>query len=119
MGSLMSGITTDIPHLYVFFPPVPTFSVFVGVRCPLPVVMERRMATWNVGYLADGSVPIPVALWQQLVHQSGLYDLELDTSALSPEECAAVIRQRLSDDISGTAFQRLTDRTTSGSCDPS
>ena len=86
------------------------FSVlFVGVRCPVPVVMERRIATWKVGYQEDGSVPKPVTLWQESVHLPGIYDLELDTSALSAEECAAVILQRLEDGIPGTAFQRLAD----------
>src|SRR6266487_2344533 len=31
--------------------------LFVGVRCPLEVVMQRRRATWPVGTADDGSVP--------------------------------------------------------------
>jgi hypothetical protein len=32
-------------------------------------------------------------LWQQAVHVPGIYDLEVDTSVLSPEQCADVIHQ--------------------------
>jgi chloramphenicol 3-O phosphotransferase len=81
--------------------------LFVGVRCPIEIVMERRLATWHVGYTADGMVPKPVSLWQQLVHLPGIYDLEVDTSVLTPEECANLIRQRLEDGPPPTAFQRI------------
>jgi chloramphenicol 3-O phosphotransferase len=81
--------------------------LFVGVRCPLAVIMERRIATWHAGYADDGSVPAPVRLWQEAVHDPGIYDLEVDTSLLSPEECAAAIRQRLDDGPLPSAFHRL------------
>lgn len=82
--------------------------LFVGVRCPIEIVMERRRATgWNVDIAADAPVPSPVRLWQQEVHLPGMYDLEVDTSVLSPEACAAVIRQHLSHGAAPTAFQRL------------
>lgn len=68
---------------------------FIGVCCPIEIVIERRINTWNVGYNSDGKVPEPVALWQQLVHDPGIYDLEVDTSILSPEECAKLIQERL------------------------
>src|SRR6184192_3102227 len=53
--------------------------LFVGVRCPIEVIMQRRLATWHAGYTDDGSVPQPVSLWQQAVHLPGIYDLEVDT----------------------------------------
>ncbi len=81
--------------------------LFVGVRCPLAVVMDRRRATWGVDTAANGVVPQAVRLWQQAVHVPGIYDLEVDTSVLNAEECAAVIRQRLADGPLPTAFQRL------------
>jgi chloramphenicol 3-O phosphotransferase len=80
---------------------------FVGVRCPIEIIMERRIDTWNVGYTPDGKVPKPVSLWQHLVHVPGIYDLEIDTSVLTPEECAKLIQQRLEDGPSPTAFQRI------------
>jgi chloramphenicol 3-O phosphotransferase len=79
----------------------------VGVRCPLPVVMERRRATWDTGNTADDSVPAPVRRWQDAVHHPGMYDLEVDTSLLSPAECANAIRQRLRNGPPPSAFQHL------------
>lgn len=81
--------------------------LFVGVRCPLEVLMERRKMTWNIGYAEDGSVPKPVMLWQEAVHTPGIYDLELDTSLLDPIECAKAIRARLETDSSMLAFARI------------
>jgi chloramphenicol 3-O phosphotransferase len=86
--------------------------LFVGVRCPIEVIMERRRATWPVGNTGDGSVPKAVSLWQQTVHAPGIYDLEVDTSELSPEECAEVIRQRLENGPPPSAFQRLASMST-------
>src|SRR2546423_4279779 len=87
--------------------------LFVGVRCPIDVVMERRNAG-QVGRedeYAVGSeiepIPRPVALWQEAVHIPGIYDLEVDTSRQSPEECADAIRRRLDDGPPPSAFPRL------------
>lgn len=88
--------------------------LFVGIRCPVEVVMERRKAgdaTREGEYLAgspDMPVPHPVLLWQSAVHTPGIYDLEVDTSLLSPAECAEAIRRRLATGVEPpTAFQRL------------
>jgi chloramphenicol 3-O phosphotransferase len=71
--------------------------LFVGVRCPIEVIMQRRDS--------DGlPVPAPVRRWQVEVHRPGIYDLEIDTSTLSPEQSAALIRARLRDGPPGTAF---------------
>lgn len=80
---------------------------FVGVRCPLEVVLQRRRDTWQESLADDSSVLQAVRLWQQAVHVPGIYDLEVDTSVLSSEECADVIRQRLADGPPPAAFQRL------------
>lgn len=80
-------------------------SLFVGVRCPLDVIMARRRV--SDGYAAaspEKPVPAPVLRWQDEVHRHGIYDLEVDTSMLSPEECAAVIRERIVSGPPGTAF---------------
>jgi chloramphenicol 3-O phosphotransferase len=81
-------------------------AYLVGVRCPLEVVLERRRATWGPESAGSGGdVPPPILLWQELVHVPGIYDLEVDTSALSPEECAKAIRNRL--DESPRAFAAI------------
>lgn len=81
---------------------------FVGVRCPIEVIMERRN-TGDGNYLRGtpgDPVPAPIAAWQREVHIPGIYDLEVDTSLLAPEQCAGAIRARLA---SGDppAFRRL------------
>ncbi|MEH1784211.1 hypothetical protein [Nostoc sp.] len=82
--------------------------LFVGVRCPIEIIMERRQKTgWKVGSTADFPIPHPVQLWQREVHIPGIYDLEVDTSLLSPGACAEVIRQHLADSPAPSAFQRL------------
>ena len=83
--------------------------LFVGIRCPLNVIMERRIATWDNSYYEDGSVPKPIVLWQKSVHLPGIYDLEIDTSVLSPKECADLIRKKLEENPLNTAFKLLTD----------
>ena len=82
--------------------------LFVGVRCPLETIMERRRNTgWATGSPPEAPVPKPVRLWQREVHIPGTYDLEVDTSVLSPEACAAAIRQRLDHGPPPSAFQRI------------
>ena len=49
----------------------------------------------------------PCAGGRDEVHVPGVYDLEVDTSVTSPEECADAIRRLLVDMASPTAFERL------------
>ena len=92
--------------------------LFVGVRCPIDVIMARR----NAGQpgrehdYATGSasepVPAPVLRWQNAVHAPGVYDLEVDTSTQGADECAVAIRRRLETGAPGSAFARLADERT-------
>lgn len=89
-------------------------ALFVGVRCPLDVIVARRREAQpgREGlYLATAAgepVPPPVLAWQREVHRPGLYDLEVDTSALSPEACADLIGRALVEGQGGpSAFERL------------
>ena len=71
-------------------------ALLVGVRCPLEVILARRRATgWDTGRAPGDPVPPPILRWQTEVHIPGIYDLEVDTSVLTPAECAAVIRRRM------------------------
>ena len=76
-------------------------ALLVGVRCPIEEIMRRRDAgqPGRKGRYAtsgpDGEIPDPVLRWQHHVHQPGIYDLEIDTSALTPQAAAATIRTRL------------------------
>ncbi len=88
-------------------------ALLVGVRCPVDVIVARRDAAPDEGErryatsAPDGSVPEVVHRWQRAVHTPGTYDLEVDTSVLSPAESAETIRRRLFDGPPPTAFQRI------------
>jgi chloramphenicol 3-O phosphotransferase len=75
--------------------------LLVGVRCPVEVIMERRVAApWHgdghdLERGGDGTIPEPVARWQRQVHLPGVYDLEVDTSVDSAVACAELIGRRL------------------------
>lgn len=77
-------------------------ALFVGVRCPVDVVMQRRSVTWG----SAGEVE-RVRLWDRAVHTPGIYDIEVDTSTRSPEQCADRIRDRLVNGPDPSALRRL------------
>jgi chloramphenicol 3-O phosphotransferase len=87
--------------------------VFVGVRCPVDVIMQRRdagQAGREEVYEAsppDGAIPEPVLRWQEEVHRPGIYDLEVDTSVMTPAQCAETIRRRLERGPAPSAFRQL------------
>jgi chloramphenicol 3-O phosphotransferase len=80
------------------FSELPAF--FVGVRCPLQVLeqreKERRNRTWGQAKAQFG-----------VVHAHELYDVEVDTSISSPEECARQIKARIESGRPPGAFKRL------------
>jgi chloramphenicol 3-O phosphotransferase len=65
--------------------------LWVGVTCPLDMIMARRNADTSGSYAAGKSVPAPVRRWQEEVHAGKRYDLEVDTSRTAPAEAAAMI----------------------------
>lgn len=84
--------------------------LFVGVRCDLETIMQRRRSAGAQMYVtaAEGEpVPEPVLRWQNEVHAHWTYDLEVDTSAHTADECAAEIRKRLAERPSTDAFARV------------
>jgi chloramphenicol 3-O phosphotransferase len=90
-------------------------AYFIGVRCPVDVVMRRRDAAEarrGDRYARSGpggAVPDPVLRWQRAVHDPGIYDLEVDTSVQSARQCALAIRHRM-DQGPPTAFSELARR---------
>lgn len=80
--------------------------LFVGVHCPIEEIMARRNANPN-GYVAGDGVPEPVQRWQDAVHVPGIYDLEVDTGAMTPEACADAIEGALAAPPRPSAFARL------------
>ena len=79
------------------FDELPVF--FVGVRCSLPE-LERRERERGNRTIGRAAVQFP------LVHEHGLYDVEVDSERHTPAECAGQIRDRLNQDPP-TAFAEL------------
>jgi chloramphenicol 3-O phosphotransferase len=76
-------------------------AYLIGVRCPLEVMNAREAAR--------GDRTLGQAAKQfHKVHAHGVYDLEVDTSVLSVEECAAQIEAFVRNKAP-TAFARLRD----------
>lgn len=74
--------------------------LLVGVRCPVDEVLRRRQSSALEGGRYETAdvgqpVPEPVLRWQHEVHVPGIYDLEVDTRAMTPAQCAHAIRARL------------------------
>lgn len=80
--------------------------LFVGVHCPLNVIMARRNADPQGGLYAHGpGIPAPVQRWQDAVHMPCIYDLMVDTGTMTSDDCVAAIRAAL--DHPKMAFERL------------
>lgn len=80
--------------------------LFVGVRCPVETALERRRATWGGAGYREGPLRDPVSRWHDAVHTPGHYDLDVDTAAHRPEECADLIAHRLAHGPAPDAFFR-------------
>jgi chloramphenicol 3-O phosphotransferase len=64
------------------------YTLLVGLCCSLAETEQRERKR--------GDRAVGLARWQfPLVHAHALYDLEVDTSSLTPQECAVKIRARL------------------------
>jgi chloramphenicol 3-O phosphotransferase len=74
--------------------------LFVGVRCPLEIVVAREAARKD-RTLGQAAAQIDI------VHRAGGYDLEVDTSRLTPDEAADVIGLELSGGFPATPFGRV------------
>jgi len=113
-------VVVDVAHHDDYSRPLDTLGIaatalrelpayLIGVRCPLDVVMRRRDADRTGVYAQTppgGGIPEPVLRWQHAVHVPGVYDLEVNTSLSTPEECAGAILTRMRDGP-GDAFARL------------
>lgn len=73
---------------------------FVGVHCP-PEELARRERARGDREIGQAATQLP------FVHAHGLYDIECDTSLMSPAECARHIRDRLGKRSGHSAFERL------------
>ena len=82
--------------------------LLVGVRCPIDVIWQRRRDSWGQDRgAADAPLRAAVQRWQDDVHASMPYDLEVDTSTSTPDECARRIAARLAEGPPGRGMDLL------------
>lgn len=74
--------------------------LFVGIRCPVEVAEARELER---GDRALGGARV----FADAVHRHGTYDLEVDSSAMTPDEVSAAISDALDAGRGGQAFERL------------
>ncbi len=78
--------------------------LFVGVSCPIDVIWRRREATWGQTRESVDDLTRDAVELAQGAAREHLYDVELDTSLMSPEDCADAILQRLAQGPPGSAL---------------
>ena len=77
---------------------------FIGLRCPLAVAEQGERDR------EERRAPGGGRFFHGRVHAHGLYDLEVDTTAHTPEECARQIRQHVQTGPAPSAFGRLREQ---------
>jgi len=102
VGHHQPGIAADAARRLAGLP-----VLFVGVRCPIEVIMQRRRASAPASAGTGHSIPAPILRWQREVHEHWSYDMEVDTAARSAEQCAVAIGRRLEAGPEPDAFARL------------
>lgn len=78
-------------------------AFLVAVRCPLEIVEQREQQR------QDRTLGQARAQFD-LVHAHGVYDLEVDTSLASPEQCARQVIELLESGLPPQAFRALAGR---------
>ena len=77
-----------VEHCARLFSELPAY--LIGVLCPLEVLEEREKSRKN-RTLGQAKLQYPV------IHKYTIYDLEIDTSILTPDQCAQAILARIQD----------------------
>ncbi len=77
--------------------------IFIGIHCPLQELerREKKRGAHKAGR---------ARLQFDQVHARATYDIELDSSVNSPEQCAAVIVDYVNSGCRPTAFEQLSER---------
>jgi len=113
MGAGVGSIQTAVEELLYgsqFDVTVVTYSLTGGAAAFMDGIERCLERGIKVSFLInrfDAQVLEAIHRFQREVHTPGVYDLEVDTSLLSPGECAEAIRRHLEGGPAATAFQRL------------
>ncbi len=75
-------------------------AYLIGIRCPLEVLEEREKSRRN-RTLGQAHLQFDIVLGR------GIYDLEVDTSILTAEECAKSIKERITSEEPPSALKIL------------
>ena len=104
----LAGINVVADHVLVdeawlhdcasLFAPLPAY--LIGLRCPLEVLEQREQ-------LRRDRTLGQARAQHALVHARAVYDLEMDTSLCTPEECAAQVAALLQSGMPPRAFRNL------------
>ena len=98
---IIDDLMFEPEYLFDYVDTLKDFDVlFVGVRCPLDVVNAREARR-------PGRFPGTATSHFDRVHSHCIYDIEVDTGAASPRECAELISARLGAEVRPAAFSRL------------
>ena len=84
--------------------------LFVGVRCSIDIICSEvplRRKELMSSRRAGSGAPAGTTMAGR-VAQPGIHDLEVDTSLLTPQDCAEAIRLHLSSGPEPSAFRILT-----------
>ncbi len=90
-------------------------SFLVGVTCPIDEIVHRRRAGASEGRAYESAepgeeVPRPVLLWQEEVHNPGIYDLILDAGKYPASRCAKEIKKLIEGGQEPQAFKVLAEQ---------
>jgi len=83
--------------------------IFIGVHCPLEELVRREEER---GDRRKGMVRLQF----DQVHAQAVYDVEVDTSVLSPDECASLIVDRMAEEHRLSAFEQLREKFLENKC---
>jgi chloramphenicol 3-O phosphotransferase len=93
-----------VTEILTLWQPFPVW--LVNVTCPFETLRERAVTRADRNW----SNYLPIITWhfeEVHKHTRGMYDLEVDTSGSTPTECALQIKQRVDEQGSPSAFDRL------------
>ena len=101
---IIDDLMFEPSYLFDYVDALQGFDVFfVGVRCPIEVVNARESRR-------PGRFPGTATSHFDRVHSHCVYDIEVDTAAHSPRDCARQIIARLDGGSPSTAFGQLRQR---------